>query len=173
MSKLENIYILYYKEMFYVAINILNDYHEAEDVVQNAILKIFNELSKIMIPKSYKTKTYITTIVKNMAINRYNRKKLRKLVPMDNIRYELLQGENTSLDENIINLENEQEIIKLLIQIKKSYSDILALKYKYELSNFEIAQFLGISQGNVRVKIHRAKRSLKKIIKRSVTIDGE
>lgn len=39
-NKLEEIYIKYKKLMYYIAMDVLDDTHESEDVVQNSIIKI-------------------------------------------------------------------------------------------------------------------------------------
>jgi len=54
---------------------------------------------------------------------------------------------------------------KNLSEINPSYADILTLKYTYEYSNAEIAGMLSISEANVRKRLSRAKKALKKIKK--------
>ncbi|MCG8541516.1 MAG: sigma-70 family RNA polymerase sigma factor [Clostridia bacterium] len=62
----------------------------------------------------------------------------------------------------MIQLEQLQEVKKLLTKINISYADILTLKYYYSYSNSEIAELMNITEVNVRVKIHRAKQALSK-----------
>ena len=46
-TKLEQIYIKYKKLMYYIAMDILKDTHESEDVVQNSIIKTAKYIEKI------------------------------------------------------------------------------------------------------------------------------
>ena len=71
-NKLEQLYFLYHKEMFYVAYAILKDYHEAEDVVQTTILKLSSRLEKIKTVKCDRTRAFVVIIVRNLSINIYN-----------------------------------------------------------------------------------------------------
>lgn len=70
-TKLEQIYIKYKKLMYYIAVDILKDTHESEDVVQNSIIKTANYIEKIDDINSNKTKHLIVTIVKSTAIDIY------------------------------------------------------------------------------------------------------
>ena len=54
-----------------------------------------------------------------------------------------------------------KEKIKLLYP---PYADIIALRYTYEYSEKEISIMLDISMQNVRVRLHRARNSLIKLI---------
>ena len=45
--KLEELYLKYHKEMYYIAIGILNNTHDAQDAVQSSILKLVSYIEKI------------------------------------------------------------------------------------------------------------------------------
>jgi len=64
----------------------------------------------------------------------------------------------------ILRLDQSHEMARLLAKINHGYADILALKYTYEYTNDEIASMLSISEENVRKRLERAKKALKKII---------
>ena len=68
-NKLEEIYIQYHRELFITAYTILKDYHEAQDMVQNAIFKLSNNLEKIIEIKCKKTRSYLVIIVRNLYTN--------------------------------------------------------------------------------------------------------
>lgn len=162
-NKLEQLYFLYHKEMFYAAYAILKDYHEAEDVVQTTILKLSSRLEKIKAVKCDRTRAFVVIIVRNLSINIYNQRKKRKFISIDDFN-ENLPHDDISPEEYIIQLEQSQEVKKLLTKINTSYADILTLKYYYSYSNSEIAELMNITEGNVRVKIHRAKQAFKKTL---------
>lgn len=80
-DKLEKLYITYRKELFYVAYRILNDYQEAEDILQSAFIKIAKYLDKISEIECKKTRAYLVIIVRNLSFDCYNQRK--KTVPSD------------------------------------------------------------------------------------------
>ncbi len=163
-SKLEELYLLYHKEMFYVAYGILKDYHEAEDIVHSAIIKLSTNLEKIQIVKCNKTRAFLVILVRNLSINIYNKRKQKKSIPIDNLIEILPEEENVTLDFQIIRLEEAEEMARRLAELEDSYADILTLKYFYEYSNSEIAELIDLTEGNVRVQLHRAKQAMKKLL---------
>lgn len=162
-NKLEELYLLYYKEMFYVAYSILKDYHEAEDVVQNTIIKLLSRLEKIETVRCNKTRDFLVIIVRNLSINIYKLRKQRKSIPIDDL-IESLPKNDISPELHILRLEQAKNVAKLLAKLDDAYADILALKYSYEYSNSEIAELINTTEGNVRVKLHRARQALKKLV---------
>jgi DNA-directed RNA polymerase specialized sigma subunit, sigma24 homolog len=78
ISKFEEIYNTYKKQMYYTANNILKDSHLAEDAVHNAFLRIINNLEKIQDINSHKTKGLIVIIVKNASIDIYRKNKKKE-----------------------------------------------------------------------------------------------
>ena len=78
---------------------------------------------------------------------------------------------NQSLTPDEIVIVKDGPITKELEKIIPSYADILTLKYYYEYSNLEISKLLNIMEGNVRVRLYRAKQSIKKILLESVNYD--
>lgn len=164
-NKLEQIYINYKKDAYWTAYNILKDHHRAEDVVQDAIIRMSSLIDKIEEVKCNKTRALFVIIVRNLSINIYNKRK-----NMESAHYEELdiESKDLSLDGEIIRLEQVEWVAKELEKINQSYADILTLKYYYEYSNLEISKLLNITEGNVRVRLHRARQSIKKILLESV-----
>lgn len=164
LSRLEEAYHLYKKELLYIANDILNDYHEAEDVVQTAFIKFSDYLDEEMDIKCHKTKGLIVMIVRNLSINIFNQRKNRTTANIDVLADVIQDESNISPEVNVLRLDQSCEMAKSLSEINKSYADILTLKYSYEYSNTEIAFMLAISEANVRKRLSRAKKALINII---------
>jgi len=162
-NKVEEIYKTYRKLLFYTAYNILKDYHEAEDAVHMAIIKICDYLDRIDDIGCNKTKAFLVIIVRNIAINIYNKK--RRLSDIHMERLANCDGNNLNPEEYMLKIENADWIARKLALINPEYADILVLRYTYQLSMEEIAYLLNTSEGNVRVKLHRARKALHEIMK--------
>ena len=80
--KFEDIYNKYKKMMFWIANQILKDERDIEEVVQDSFIKIIRNLDKIEKINSKKTKSFISIIVKNTAIDVY-RKNLSNKVEVE------------------------------------------------------------------------------------------
>lgn len=161
---LEDVYLLYKKELTYIANDILHDYHEAEDVVQTAVIKFSDYLDKNLDPKCHKTKALIVIIVRNLSINIYNQRKNRKTVKVEELDDYTQEDPEMMPDISIIRLDQSREMAKRLSDINAGYADILTLKYVFEYDNDEIADILLITEANVRKRLSRARKALKKII---------
>lgn len=112
-------------------------------------------MKKIDDIESNRTKRMIITITKNCAIDIY-RKRSRQW--------------NSETDiENIIHLEHidsyfvvEDEKYKCINELPDIYKDVLILKYSSGFSDKEIAEILELSEVNVRKRISRARKLLKR-----------
>lgn len=152
-----NIYEKYKYLMFSIAMDILKDQHSAEDAVQEAFVKILKHYEKIDDIESDRTKRLIITITKNCAIDIY-RKRSRQW--------------NSETDiEKIIHLEHRDSYFavesgryKWIDKLPDMYKEVLILKYSSGFSNTEIAEILEVSEVNVRKRISRARKLLKKNI---------
>jgi len=74
-SILEEKYKLHKKKMYYTARGIIHDDYEAEDAVQEALIKVSKYIDKNMDPKCNKTLGLIVIIVRSISINIYNKRK--------------------------------------------------------------------------------------------------
>jgi len=162
-DKLEDLYITYRRELFYVAYNILHDYQDAEDAIQNAFLRISKYLDKIGEIRCKKTRGYLVIIVRNLSFDRFNEKK--KAVPVDFLdeTAEEIDSE-VSIENHVLNLERGKELAEALSKLNSNYADLLTLKYYYEYSTPEIADLLNLSYEVVSVRLTRSKVALRKIL---------
>jgi RNA polymerase sigma-70 factor (ECF subfamily) len=162
-NKLEDIYRLHRKKLWYVANDILHDEYEAEDAVQEALIKVSEYIDKNFDVKCNKTVGLVVIIVRRLSINIYNKRKRRKNVEVDSFE-NVADDDGWSPEIHVLRLDEKEWIAEKLADIKKKYADILTLKYFYEYSNRDIADMLSTSEGNVRIRLMRAKNALHTII---------
>ncbi len=60
---------------------------------------------------------------------------------------------------------------ELVNDMKPSYASVILLKYYYRLSDAEIAEKTNTTVSNVRIRIYRAKKLLKKILSENSEYD--
>ena len=156
---IEEIYKLYEQKMFYIAFSILKDESAAEDAVQDAFIKLINNISRIKNPDSDRTKAYIITTIKNTTIDLY-RKRKRDLELfddncLDDVTY---HTDNGSSDIDIKNLIIQEELNKLPYK----YKEIILLHIEKKLSVQDIAKIQGISYNAARKRYERGIKALRK-----------
>lgn len=158
----QSIYKKYRNEMFYIAMGILKNESDAEDIVHETFLVLVDHLDKIMGNEPYKVWSYIHTTVRRRAYNLCKRKNMQE----DNGLEEWQHGEilEKSLDKGLEEEELKEAMAGLLKNLKDSYKEVLVLQYYHEMPVQEIAEELGTTPDNIRHISMRAKRKLQDIL---------
>lgn len=159
---LKELFETHRQTMYKIALSILHNSHDAEDAVQNAFLWIINDLEKISPIPCNERVFYFANIIEHVSINILNKKKRHQLEDID-MHQEINSGisvEKTSLE--MITIEEIKQVIRTM-----SVTDRLILRlYLFEEKSYkEIAEIAGISEGNARVSVHRARKRLVKLLK--------
>ena len=94
----------------------------------------------------------------NVAIQDFRKEKKRKLLFFTSYEIKDIKIENESKDERLRDLYTA---INNLNKVERA----IMLLYLEDISNEEIADIIGVSQNNVRVKMHRIRNKLSKILK--------
>lgn len=145
--------------MMKVAYDVLGDFFLAEDAVHEAFIKVEKNIKKIEDVDSQETKRYLLIITKNLAIDIYRKRciQMKKELFVDGL------GEK---DMPLIYLETNVDncILDILKKLPIKYRDVFGLKYLNKMENREIADALGISEGNVRQRIARGKAMIQEAI---------
>ena len=153
---------------FRIARNILNDYHDAEECVNDAYLGAWNNIP----PQSPDPlRAYICRIVRNHAL-----KKLRTNTAMKRgSRFEVSLSEledcisDQSLDEQLSISELSAQIDAFLSALPKDDRVMFVKRYWFSESLSEIADTFHITENNVSVRLSRIRGKLHKHLK-EVTI---
>lgn len=156
-SKLEELYIKHKRIMLYTAQSILNDEQLAENAVHKAFLRLANNLEKISDTGSNKTRNFLVIIVRNVSLSMYNERKKRDESGYDELDQKIEFREPLVED---LSQSTANEVIKHIPQLDKKYADVLTLKFVYVYKDAEISQLLGISNENVRIRLHRGRKEL-------------
>lgn len=158
--RLERLYNEYRELMYKVAYNVLNDKFAAEDAVHQAFIRVANNLHKISENDSHKTRNFLVIIVRNVALDIYNKRGKDNFTELT----DELSSEDNSVENIVISEENLKRLISLICELKPIYQEALMLRYSQGYSNSEIAALLSIEETTVRKRIERAKTQLLKLL---------
>lgn len=154
------LYRLYSKAMYNVAMRILNHSEEAEDVLQEAFLDAFSKI------KDFRQETTFGLWIKQMVIHRsINNLRKRKAIfeDIDDIDIETIVEEDAiDKDEMIFKVDMVKQAIQLL---PEGYRVVLSLYLLEGYDHEEISQILNITTNTSRTQFLRAKRKLIEILK--------
>lgn len=146
------IYKLYAAAMYNVALRIVNDDDEAEDVLQEAFLEAFTRLGDFRQETTFGL--WLKQIVINKSIN-YLRKRKAEFVSIDDVD---VAGEIEDTEgDTVFKIE---EIKQAITQLPEGYRVVLTLYLFEGYDHEEIAYILKISENTSRSQYMRAKKRL-------------
>lgn len=152
----ERLYQKYQGLMYYVANRILNNSHEAEEVVHDAFLAVLENFSAISEVESPKTKSFLVTVVENKAINLYNRKKRH---PQEDI-------PPTMADPADMERRAEDPLARCILRLPPKYREVILLRYEQGFSPKEVAKITGCSIDAAYKLEQRAKAKLAELCRK-------
>lgn len=150
------LYKLYSNAMYNVALRIVNDDAEAEDVLQEAFLDAFGRI------KDFRQETTFGLWLKQIVINRsinYLRKRKLELVSLDEI--EVADEIETDFAETTLKVE---AIKAAMNELPDGYRVVLTLYLFEGYDHEEIAHILKITENTSRSQYLRAKRKLNNLL---------
>lgn len=160
-SRMEDLYRQYRSPMYRIALAVLRDEGLAEDAVQQAFLKIFQNFEKIEWEDCNKTRSLIVILVRNTAIDLYRRRKKEKVISFEELERPLPDWEDP-VDERVIMRQEGEAAARLLGELEEKYRNLLILRYYHGYRNKEIAEVLGLTQAQVALWLHRGKEQLRR-----------
>ncbi|HEY4592558.1 MAG TPA: RNA polymerase sigma factor [Thermoanaerobaculia bacterium] len=155
----------YNQRLFRVSRGILADDAEAEDVVQEAWLRAFRELAGFRGEARFAT--WLTRIACHEALARVHKR--RRLVPIHGGgdgggEPPEPPAEAPGPDRDLENRELQALLREAVEVLPDPLRSVFCLREIELLSTEETADALGLSVENVRVRLHRAKRSLRQTV---------
>jgi len=153
----------YNQRLYRIARAILRDDTEAEDVMQEAYVRAYQHLGQFEGRAPFAT--WLTRIAVHEALARLRtRQKMRQLEP---------PGDDEAMETPILekSLDPEQETSKRevarlleeeLLNLPEQYRSVLMLRDVEDLSTAETAEALGLTEENVKVRLHRGRLMMRR-----------
>lgn len=131
---------------------------ESEDLVQTVFMNMIR--SKSTFTGSYKFETWMYTIARN-ALKDHYRKNKRASSFVDTDQAEEQIQDNVTADSRIHRKEEELLLKRALEQLNETDRELIVLSRYKEMKYHEIAQLMNLSEGAIKVRIHRAVKQLR------------
>lgn len=146
------LYIELKKPIFILCLSLVNDYHIAEDILQETFVKVINNTDKFL--NGSNAKAWIYTIARNTSLN-YLKNKNREVIKQD-----IVVCDDRCDNEEVL---SSMEFLRLIEPLSLEEKQIVALRLSCNLGYFQISKILNISVINLRKKYSRAINKLKNI----------
>ncbi|MDD5605203.1 MAG: sigma-70 family RNA polymerase sigma factor [Dehalococcoidales bacterium] len=144
--------------LFGTAYSIIRERCGAEDAVQEALVKIWQNLPSFRFEGSIKF--WMVRIVANEVKQAFRKKKFQT-VPFDRITE--IPDSHENVEEAVVVAENRKELHHALSKLPLEQREVLVLRYFVELTVPEIASIIGKPEGTVKSRLSRALRRLNQI----------
>lgn len=159
-SDFKKLYNATFDLLFKVAYRIVNDEEAAEDLVHDSFIKA-NE-KQLIFPSLDDAKFWLIRVVKNASLN-YAKRKVREAKAYHKALYEGRQ-EMESGEVDMLREETVKRTKEALDKLPPKLKEVLVLREYGEMNYKEIGKVLGITEGNVKVRVFRAREQLLKLI---------
>ena len=139
--------------MYRVAVAVVRDSALAEDVVQEAIVRAWDHLHTFR--GDGPIRSWLLRITHNVAVSELRRSREEAWDP------DKLPARTVAGPEHSVAVSSELEEVRRAIgELDELSRSILALRVSEELSYQEIADTLGVTLGQVKIRLLRARRTL-------------
>lgn len=129
---------------------------DAEDIVQEAIMKTIECLSQI---NAEKLRAWLFKVALHRYYTLYNKKKTLTFLTDEEIR----QFQSAiNIEEQLILGEQNVNLREALQKLPQNFQQLLVMKYFMELSYKDMAAILEVSENHIRTYLQRARKALRK-----------
>ena len=129
------------------------NYQLASDIMQESFARYLEHYGS-----QTQNVSLLFTIARNLVWDNTRKKTNNKEMEND------IEDVTFNPEEQLLVRESYRNVLSAMQKLKKSQRDLLALTVSSDLSYREIANILGISEANVKVKVHRARILLKELL---------
>ena len=157
----------YERAVYVAAVSILNNPADAEEVAQEAVLKAFTHLAEFRAEAKFST--WLVQITINEARSRLRKDRRHLYESIDEPRTDE-EGDYSPKDfadwreipsETLKQNELRNALKRALASLPLKYREVLILRDIQNLSIEETAEILGISEGNVKTRLLRARLQMR------------
>jgi RNA polymerase sigma-70 factor (ECF subfamily) len=146
--------------LFRISVRIVGNEEAAEDLCHDALIKMTEK--DMQFPSVNDAKYWLIRVVKNASLN-YAKRKGRERRAYERA----LKEDHRTTDSGETTLLKEDSVLRVqdaLGKLPENLRTVLQLKEYGELNYKEIGRVLGITEGNVKVRVFRAREQLSKLI---------
>ena len=165
----------YQKKVFNIAYRMLGNLEEAKDLAQEVFISVFESIKDLK--EEIKFDAWLTQITLNHCRNRWKYLKRRQYFNSDSLD-DPIETEDGNMPKAIADpSENpealyEKKMVQQFVQsgllkLKEDQRELLVLRDLQGFSYEEMGELLGLPEGTIKSKLHRARVDLKEVLERS------
>ena len=152
----------FWVDVFCFVMKKVQDENVADEITVSVFSKVLAKLD--LYDPNFQFKTWILTIAQNTVIDYWRKKNRENEDSTDNFD-DFKNQFARSPEELLISEEDHKQILNIIESLDFNYQEIIRLRFFEEKSIKEIADELGLTIANTKVRIMRAKKVLSELLK--------
>lgn len=150
----KKVFLPYHQKLYRIAYRMVQDVANAEDIVQETFIKLWNKRDELKDVEN--TEAFSIIILRNTCLDQ-----LRKTKHEFQMAYDTDIPEKESLSHQIELHDDAVHIKKLIHELPDQQRQVMMMKHWDGYSDEEIEQITGLSSGNIRVILSRARKMIR------------
>jgi RNA polymerase sigma factor (sigma-70 family) len=137
---------------------------DAEDAMQDALLQTYRHAQHIRRPQAFRTWLYRTVRNACLMSRRPRARQPPRLLSLDESPADQLAADTPSPEDQSAAAAERRRLAAAFQALPRPYRDVAFLRDVEELSARDVAGILGISEANVKQRLHRARVMLRRAL---------
>jgi RNA polymerase sigma-70 factor (ECF subfamily) len=155
---IEDLFRSYYPAVYRLALAILNDSQEAEDIAQETFLRAGPALGSFR--QECNPKTWLFSITANLCRSQIRKHRAHRALETALKSIQALFSGGRDPEETLLQVEQEDLLVESVRRLDEKHRIPLLLFYVEDMPAEEIAQALQVNLGTVHSRLHYARRQL-------------
>ncbi len=147
------LYVRYADDVLRYARSLVQDHHQAEDIMQNVFVKLIAAIRQYE-PRDVPFAAWILRVTRNAALDHLRG---RRTMPSEDIRV-------SDIDDAQVDHERGRDLREALERLPEEQREVLILRHIVGLSPIEIADALGKTESSIHGLHHRGRLSLQSVL---------
>lgn len=156
------IVLRYQQKVYWIARRYLGDHDDADDVVQEVFVKVYDALRSFR--KDSAVSTWLYRISVNQSLNFIRWKKVKTFLRLDEVREEQISDDATP-HEHLEDKEGRSLIDEAVQGLPEKQRAVFVLRYYQDLTYEEIAETLKTSIGGLKANYFHAVKKIQEYIR--------
>lgn len=150
----KKVFLPYHQKLYRIAYRIVQDVANAEDIVQDTFIKLWNKRNDMDDVEN--TEAFAITILRNTCLDHLRKTKNDYLT-----NYDTEIPETISLSKQLEVRDEANHVKRLINMLPDPQRQIMVMKHWDGYSDEEIEQVTGLTSGNIRVILSRARKTIR------------
>ena len=150
-------FLPYHRKLYRSAFHLLGNAQDAEDMVQEAYLKLWQRRNELP-PDITNLEAYCVTLVKHLC---YDKRRISQLDEDERTPEELTLTEKSNVAHEVELKDEANQVMKLIGQLPDQQKQIMQMRDVEDRTYEEIEKVTGLTSINIRVLLSRARKKIR------------